>query len=520
MSKIKRFKISKDNKKNLTNLLISEYGVPEMFIDYAIYFKNQDILYPEIYLNINPVEINYRFIGGKSIVNSINKKLSLNSEDVFAFIKTLPNIGYSNYNSGQAFVLKWATEKVEIQQYENSLIGDFISINMNDLSFMPIQIQNELNNLEVFTKENLEFKNLELQNQKKVLSDSGLLNTQLIEVLHNNSIPIKTKAVSLKSLVDSKSNDYSLVEKYVFSYLNLNLVEDKWSSKLDILIKDKITIIIPSYNSENTVLKVLHSIESQNLTLDEKKLIEVIIIDDGSKSRLSEKINKSLFTFHTSISTSESNLGLAKTRNIGMSHISGFLAIFIDSDIILPLNYIKEHYLRHLLLPNSLLMSFKENVSDDKFTTEDIENGIEPSQRPNDSRLYKNLVSSSAGIYFNQNDQETNLLEETNYFKNFGYGRVIGNYDLPTMVIGHNFSIRTEMLKLVGDFNTNFEGWGLEDSYFGAQCISKNMWIIPVLSSNVYHLDHLPRSGSEEQKKIEFEKNLKIYNLMINKPLT
>jgi glycosyltransferase involved in cell wall biosynthesis len=242
------------------------------------------------------------------------------------------------------------------------------------------------------------------------------------------------------------------------------------------------------------------------------------VIETATK-KLIEKINiNNLYSFQTFISTSETNLGLAKTRNIGISHASGFITIFLDSDIILPSNYIKEHYLRHLLLPNALLMSFKENIDEEKFSIEEIKIGIQSSNKPNDSRLYKNLLGSTSGIHFNQNEQDTNILEETNYFKNFGYGRVIGNYDLPTMVIGHNFSIRTEMLKHVGEFNTSFKGWGLEDSYFGAQCISKNMWIIPVLSSNVYHLDHPPRSGSEEQKKLEFIKNLQVYKDLINKP--
>ena len=87
------------------------------------------------------------------------------------------------------------------------------------------------------------------------------------------------------------------------------------------------------------------------------------------------------------------------------------------------------------------------------------------------------------------------------------------------MVIGHNISLRRSNLMKIGNFSTNFKGWGLEDSYFGALCIFNNMYIIPVISSNVYHLDHPPRSGTQEKKDQEFKFNLETYKNLINKKI-
>ena len=520
MSKtLKRYKINKKNIKSTTMDLISLFGIPEIYTDYAVYFKNINDDFPQVYLNLNPISNGFRFIGGKSMLSKNNKKLKLNSKDVFSFIKSLPEIGYNTFTAGESFVSKWLNKEGNITIYENSLIGDFITVSFFENSFIE-KLAPILDCLEEIVSISTLVNSEVVATEKNIITTSGSLSSELINILHLNSIPIKNKVTSIHSIYSSKSNDYSEIEKYLENKFSLDLVQNQFTNNFNFKIEDVVSVIIPSFNSENTITKVLDSIESQNLSLDEKKLIEVVVVDDGSKLSVLEKLkNIDKYSFSLKISTSGHNQGLAKSRNIGMGIITGFITIFIDSDILLPKNYIKEHYLRHKFIPNALIMSFKENINESNISDKDINEGMMPSKHPNDSRLFKKLGVGSSGIYANTQDQEINILEETNYFKNFGYGRVIGNYDLSTMVIGHNLSIRTYLLRKIGRFNTDFKGWGLEDSFFGAECIVNNMWIIPVLVSNVYHLNHPPRSGSEEQKKAEFEYNLNIYKGLINKEI-
>lgn len=58
----------------------------------------------------------------------------------------------------------------------------------------------------------------------------------------------------------------------------------------------------------------------------------------------------------------------------------------------------------------------------------------------------------------------------------------------------------------------------MEDAYFSSKLISEGCYVIPVLSSCVYHINHPPRSGSIEQKKKEALINYNIYNDLLNKP--
>ena len=84
------------------------------------------------------------------------------------------------------------------------------------------------------------------------------------------------------------------------------------------------------------------------------------------------------------------------------------------------------------------------------------------------------------------------------------------------MVTGHNFSVKKDLVLQSSPFSHLFKGWGMEDVYFGLRMISNGNFIIPVLSSGVFHIDHPPRSGSPEQKKQEYIKNTEIINTLLD----
>ena len=56
----------------------------------------------------------------------------------------------------------------------------------------------------------------------------------------------------------------------------------------------------------------------------------------------------------------------------------------------------------------------------------------------------------------------------------------------------------------------------MEDAYFASKLVADGCFVIPVLSSCVYHIDHPPRSGSNEKKIEEAMRNHEIYNELLN----
>ena len=94
------------------------------------------------------------------------------------------------------------------------------------------------------------------------------------------------------------------------------------------------SIIIAVYQRKNELVELL-----QSLTYQTDKDFEVIVVDDGSP----EKLEGIILEFSNQLDIHyyyKSNSGAGKSRNIGMEKAAGNYFIFLDSDTIVPKNYI------------------------------------------------------------------------------------------------------------------------------------------------------------------------------------
>lgn len=94
---------------------------------------------------------------------------------------------------------------------------------------------------------------------------------------------------------------------------------------------DMISVIIPMFNAENTIIKALDSVRNQNYDL---KRFEVIIINDGSTDRsggLAENYRDTHPELNIKIINRE-NGGVSKARNAGLKAATGDYIAFLDSD--------------------------------------------------------------------------------------------------------------------------------------------------------------------------------------------
>ena len=97
------------------------------------------------------------------------------------------------------------------------------------------------------------------------------------------------------------------------------------------------SFIIPVFNRPNEIKELLQSLVSQTFT----KPFEIVIVEDGSTNS-SEGIVE---TFNDSLNISyfkNENSGPGDSRNYGMERATGNYFIVLDSDCILPPNYLKE----------------------------------------------------------------------------------------------------------------------------------------------------------------------------------
>ena len=98
----------------------------------------------------------------------------------------------------------------------------------------------------------------------------------------------------------------------------------------------KYSIIVPVYNRPDEVDELLQSLTEQSF-----KDMEVIIVEDGSSQPCDNVVHRYASKLPLRYYTKE-NSGPGQTRNFGAEHSQGEFLIFLDSDCVLPPDFLKE----------------------------------------------------------------------------------------------------------------------------------------------------------------------------------
>ncbi|VXD11312.1 conserved hypothetical protein [Planktothrix serta PCC 8927] len=177
----------------------------------------------------------------------------------------------------------------------------------------------------------------------------------------------------------------------------------------------KVSVIIPAYNAENTIVETIESIQKQTLSD-----FEVLVIDDGSKDKTIELVKQitdprvQVFAYP--------NGGVSVARNRGIEQAKGEFIAFIDND--------------------------------DLWTEDKLELQIAAlEQHPEASAVYSwtvNMMDDGESISFVQGTEST---VEGNIYPDLLLGNFIGS--------GSNILVRREVIDVVGGYEPNlaFSDW-------------------------------------------------------------
>ncbi|MGY5352798.1 glycosyltransferase [Wenyingzhuangia sp. IMCC45533] len=97
------------------------------------------------------------------------------------------------------------------------------------------------------------------------------------------------------------------------------------------------SFIVPLYNRPDEIDELLYSLTQQNY----KKPFEVIVVEDGSNNNATEIVNSYQDKLHIQYFLTQ-NQGAGMARNYGMQRAKGDYFIVLDSDVLVPSNYLNE----------------------------------------------------------------------------------------------------------------------------------------------------------------------------------
>ena len=185
------------------------------------------------------------------------------------------------------------------------------------------KMKNEFNNLEQ--------KNNDLEQKNKILE-----------------FKLKTKQLELNKIYNSKSWKITLPLRRIKQKINKN---------------DKVSIIIPVYNSENWIDILIESIINQSY-----KNIEILIVDDGSTDSTYDICNKYVQIDNRIKLYKQKNQGPGSARNLAFNHSTGEYIMYADSDDYFEYNAIeialREIKSRKLDIMNFNALCFYDNIDE------------------------------------------------------------------------------------------------------------------------------------------------------------
>ena len=229
-----------------------------------------------------------------------------------------------------------------------------------------------------------------------------------------------------------------------------------------------VSIIIPTYQQSENLGKCLTALTRQTI-----KKFQTIICDDGSTDdthQICKKFMDKLDLVY--VRQEHDGMRRASVRNLALPHAKGDLLVFIDADMMCPIDFIKEHVNAHKDCVNEggssnrLVMGGRQNV--------DLEGG----QVFKDFRLEARWKDKHSRIW-----------------------EYMG---------GSNFSIMRDDMKRVGVFDTGYDGsWGFEDTdlAYRAHDIGLELVFKPEIMASHLHHEVADKYSDTKNKKYFFSKH-------------
>jgi len=495
----------------IVEIFTKRYGIPELVQILSIYSIHGQT---QINIQIEPGKMEYSI----SLVGDQNATYSsITIRNFKTWLNNIARLGFKTGRVGRMYVLRYrgdGSEKIELML--DSFMGNVVrSIATLPASFLKSGIVKPIDR-QTF-EEKLHYVNT-VREAEPLINNLGGVHSDIYDYCLQNGIDIATDTRTIKTIIAQKSNDYSVAEKYYRLVTNSALLNREVDMTDDYKISPH-SFVICTFNGNMYINHVLDSILKQNLDKKNFSSIEVIIIDDGSRKPIEQDVaHRKGDPFTLRVIRLTKNMGLATGRNIGLSVCTHQLVTFIDGDVVISPNFIREINKRLNFNKNAVYVAMRKNIMLEGYDPALIADYCESFD---DSRVHNIRRSTQVGWENDvPEDFVTDLLVDTDYFKKLGMGAQIGIYTIANAISGHNISAHKNVFRRTNGFCSKFKGWGFEDTLFAAQVFANGAQIIPVLNIAVYHFDYGPRDGDIDKKIREAEANRIIYLSMLTKTIT
>lgn len=209
-----------------------------------------------------------------------------------------------------------------------------------------------------------------------------------------------------------------------------------------------VSVVIPTYNRTESLLRTLHSLSRQTYPADR---FEVIVVDDGSSDGTMVALQEVRYSYRLRC-LRQPHLGVGAARSIGSDDASGELLLYLDDDMIVEADALAEHVSAHASYPGAVIKGQVVLVLDD----------------PNS--VFAAIHSGMPDLTLSKNME----LQPISYQQVFA---------------GH-FSIHRRDMLGVGGWCSEPRGYGFQDLEFMYRCKKAGLTMLCAPRAVTYHHDH------------------------------
>lgn len=213
----------------------------------------------------------------------------------------------------------------------------------------------------------------------------------------------------------------------------------------------KASIIIPTYNASASLERLLKSLAA----IADSSLAEVLVCDDGSTDNTGEMVCG--FTSQLPVRYlhhDDRGFRAAAARNLGIRDASGDITIFVDSDVVLPVGFLRAHLRRHDdSFGNRLVIGYRRRVT------------VAPPPNTELAQVQEYEPDHREAIPFPES-----VADAPWYF-----------------AYSCNMSVSGSLRRLM--FAEEFVGWGNEDIEFAYRAVTSGAEIIFAKDATLWHVD-------------------------------
>lgn len=241
-----------------------------------------------------------------------------------------------------------------------------------------------------------------------------------------------------------------------------------------------ISVIVPLYNRMDIFPKTLGALFSQNIP---RSQYEVIVVDDASIDFAEQYIASVASNYPTlTYIRHDNNKGLSAARNSGIERVNGGVIIFLDADMVVDENFLSLH------------MSAHARSHDEDLAV--VSNVIYPDECIGNSNFARFIQSLELGS------------------RSISERKSINYDDLPSRCFaGGASSVRSDIVKKIGGFDTKFKMYGGEDEEFGWRLKRAGTRITVCEEAIAYHHDNM---SMDRYKNKLIETGRGSYKIIIN----